>query len=150
MNLITVERIKYTDKATYGNLYFNSKKIGVTVEQPWNNNSKGSSCIPKGKYQLQPWNSNKYGNVVVFVNPLLNVYREEKDIPNGSVGRAYCLIHSANYAHELKGCVAVGKKFMVDAHGEQIGISDSRATLSDLRLLWGDRSGLFCEIKDVQ
>lgn len=148
--IIKIERIKYTSKGTYGVIYFNDKKIGVTVEQPWNNNAKGSSCIPKGKYQLQPWDSAKYGKVVVFVNPLLNVFREEKDIPKGTTGRSYCLIHNANYPHELRGCVAVGDKFMTDSSGEPIGVSNSKATLANLRLLWGDRTDLFCEIKDAQ
>jgi hypothetical protein len=65
-----------------------------TLELAWRNNQKQVSCIPPGKYKARRRTSTKYGDHLHILN-----------VP----GRELILIHQANYAHQLLGCIAVGK-----------------------------------------
>lgn len=76
-----------------------------TVEQPWNDNNEDKSCVPAGTYQLIPYLSPKHGSTWCLHNPGLNIYGMG-DIPLG--GRSYVEIHSANWAEQLEGCIALG------------------------------------------
>jgi Family of unknown function (DUF5675) len=77
-----------------------------SIELPWRNNDKGASCVPAGTYDLIPYNSPKHGPTWCLHNPLLNVYGTEP-VPAG--GRDHCEIHSANFARQLLGCIALGE-----------------------------------------
>lgn len=78
-----------------------------TIEQPWKENLKGHSCVPTGTYELHPHNSPKHPHVWALHNPELNVYAEPgPDVPE--TGRTDCLIHPANWAWQLEGCIAPG------------------------------------------
>lgn len=152
-NLIKIVRDKsqpIRESGLFGKIYFNGKLLGVTCEQPWNNNKKRVSCIPEGKYKLVTHNSAKYGQVVAFVNPELHVFHNEYDMPqemrDNEGGRSVCLIHAANWPRELQGCVAVGEKVLNYGLPNGWGITNSRATLKKLRDLWGDRTDLLAEI----
>ena len=153
MNTLRVERFaadRTSDTGVFGRLYLNGRDFGVTVEQPWRDNAKGRSCIPEGDYALRPWDSDKYGSVVVIVNPALNVYATEAEIPREQRGiaRSACLIHAANWPHQLQGCIAIGQRLAhMPPHGA--GITDSRETLAKLRSLWGDRKGLQLSVRWV-
>lgn len=153
MITLRVERFaadKLSDVGVFGRLYLNGRDFGVTCEQPWRDNAKGRSCVPEGDYELRPWDSDKYGSVVVLVNPALSVYATEADVPKAERGiaRSACLIHAANWPHQLQGCVAIGKRLAnMPPHGP--GITDSRETLAKLRSLWGDRRGMQLAIRWV-
>lgn len=150
---LRVERFaadRASDTGVFGRLYVNGRDFGVTVEQPWRDNAKGRSCVPEGDYELRPWDSDRYGRVVVLVNPALQVYAIEAAIPREQRGiaRSACLIHAANWPHQLQGCIAVGRRLAhLPPHGP--GISDSRETLQRLRSLWGDRRGMTLSIRWV-
>ena len=67
-----------------------------TIEKPWLFNEKNISCIPPGSYICKPHHSEKFTH-----NP--DIW-EITDVP----GRTAVLIHVANRAEQLKGCIALG------------------------------------------
>lgn len=78
-----------------------------TIEQPWRNNQQGHSCVPAGVYELVGYTSPKHGDTWQLHNPALNIYGRGP-VPPG--GRSFCEIHSANWAEQLEGCIALGKE----------------------------------------
>jgi len=109
----------YLDNCCIGKLYHDGSLIGYTVEKPWRNNEPNVSCIPPGVYTLKRYNSNKYKNVLSLENPALGVTVDEPS------QRTKCLIHAANFPHELKGCIGPGLRL----HPEVWGVADSRKAL---------------------
>ena len=85
-----------------------------TLELPYKDNEKNISCIPAGKYPIKHRESKKYGKH-------LHIQKV--------TGRTYILMHSANFFHQLEGCIAVGKEFMHIDDDQQIDINASRLTL---------------------
>ena len=75
-----------------------------TVEQPWRQNLARASCVPVGEYDLVQHESARYGNVWALVNRHLGV----SHFPEAGVPRSAILIHPANRASELMGCIAPG------------------------------------------
>lgn len=152
---ITVVRSRaVVNDGHFGKMYFTNSKgetllVGVSMEPKWDGNKKGASCIPVGNYKLVPHNSSKYGSVVAFVNPDLQVYHWEEDIPAElkGIARSVCLIHAANWPQELRGCVAVGKAVNDFGKPKGVGINSSRPTLNTLRQLWGNREDLTAKIR---
>lgn len=80
---------------TFGELTLPDGWKCFTVEKPWANNERGKSCIPAGTYALKTDRYHKGG---------YDVY-ELQNVP----GRSQILIHRANRAAELEGCIAPGK-----------------------------------------
>lgn len=93
-----------TDVATTGLLRVGQRRF-FTIEQPWRNNEIGVSCVPMGTYKLVPYNSPTHGQTFCLHNPSLNIYGPGP-FPVG--GRSYCELHSANWARQLEGCIALG------------------------------------------
>lgn len=143
--ILTLTRRAQDSASTYGvfgSLDIDGEPFCVTTEQPWRDNAKGKSCVPAGEYELRPWDSQTFGSVVVLVSPTLMVYPREVDVPDGQrgIGRTSCLIHAANWPHQLQGCIAVGEQIRsVAPHG--MAVTRSNPTLDRLRALWGDRKG---------
>lgn len=99
MNTLSIYRDKYSDTQTEGLLLVldnNGQKLFAcfTIELPWKNNQRRISCIPPGRYQVVHRRSPKYGDHFHILN-----------VP----GRDLILIHQANYARELQGCISVGE-----------------------------------------
>lgn len=69
------------------------------------------SCVSDGTYRLLPHRSEKYPQAWALVNPELDVYHFPWDVPHARDGlaRSTILIHPANFAHELLGCIAPGR-----------------------------------------
>lgn len=120
-----IELIRYgsTPQGTFGELYVDDEFFAYTVEQPWNNNEPFASCIPAGMYELVPHNSSKYGHTLVFVNHSLGVYHWE----GPGVKRFACLIHTANYATDVQGCVGLGES--LSGHGGKWMVTNSAVTV---------------------
>lgn len=76
-----------------------------TIEQPWRDNKIGESCVPAGTYRLIPYSSPTHGATYCLSNSELNIYGPGP-FPVG--GRSYCELHSANWARQLEGCIALG------------------------------------------
>ena len=88
------------------------------LELPWLNNAPQVSCIPAGDYEA-----------VLDYSPAFkyNLF-ELKGVPN----RAEVKIHIANFARELRGCLAPGRGFAhVDKDGN-LDVTSSGDTLREL------------------
>jgi hypothetical protein len=116
MNL-TLTRDLRDSSCVLGILEVNGHKLN-TIERPWVPNPDGGrsgkrfeSCVSAGSYRLETHRSEKFGNVWALVNPLLDVYHWPDDVPRGreSQARVAILIHAANWAHEVLGCIAPGR-----------------------------------------
>jgi hypothetical protein len=92
------------DNCTTGILTVNGHSF-YTIEQPWHDNKIGESCVPAGVYRLIPYSSPTHGATYCLENSELNIYGPGP-FPVG--GRSYCEIHSANWARQLEGCIALG------------------------------------------
>ena len=94
--------MEYEEKQTLGQCAItdNGKDIllAKSLERADNNNQINISCIPQGEYLCVLEYSNKFD---------CDLW-EIKGVPN----RSECKFHSANYWHDLNGCVALGDKFM--------------------------------------
>lgn len=98
----------------------------VTIEREWQNNAPFFSCIPSGQYTLEKHTSAKYGRTWALVNEAIGVYHYKQ--PESK--RFACLLHSANYGHQLQGCIAPGESF--GGHNGHFMVTNSRKTLEKL------------------
>lgn len=91
----------------------------MTLELAWNNNAKQISCIPYGEYSCEkkePTAAIPYQHVTV-----LNV-RDRSGIA----------IHKANYASQLRGCIAVGDKHVDMNKDGNLDVTNSSNTFKKL------------------
>ncbi len=95
-----------------------------TIEQPWRDNAVGASCVPSGVYQLRPDNSVKFGRCYA----LINLMNDLSQWPMSGVKRSRILIHPANVASQLQGCIAPGlRRGKMSYHGQvEQAVFDSR------------------------
>ena len=113
-----------TPEFTLGRFSIDDQMFYWTVERPWKDNTPKISCIPEGKYQIKLQPSPHFGRDM----PTL------QDVP----GRSHILIHPANLASELEGCIAIGLARTKNGVGaSQVAFSDFMKRLETL-LLKGD------------
>lgn len=96
VNLLII-RDTFTEKSTIGRLFINGESFCDTLENPWIENQRSISCIPKGNYKVR-----------------LRLARESatrdylhllvQDVPN----RDWILFHRGNTAKDTSGCILVG------------------------------------------
>lgn len=100
MNL-TLTRTQLNANCTLGQIELEDGTILYSLECPWKDNQKNISCVPPGVYKLIPYTSPKHDSTW---------YLENDDLGVGGVGaeRSFCEIHSANWASQLEGCIALG------------------------------------------
>lgn len=113
-----------------------------TIERPWIGGALGGvpgrSCVPAGTYSLEKHNSEAHAFTWALVNESLGV----SHYPVAGIPRAACLIHPANFAYELRGCIAPGLTRFRNATGWQVVSSRSAfGQLKDL-LPWEDGHSL--------
>lgn len=114
---IKLERYSYSATETEGELLM---RIGgqvlsyATIERPWIPNPNGAkggtpmvSCVPDGAYVLSPWTRPNGDKVYILYSPELGVYRTPDEHEPGR-GRNLILIHKANWADQVNGCIAPG------------------------------------------
>lgn len=126
MQKIKLMRYGSTPKGTFGELEAAGVKF-ATVERPWLDNEPFVSCVPVGSYTLEEHSSSSHPDVWALVNHSLGVYHF--DHPDAI--RTAILIHVANVARELAGCIAPGTAFGVP-YGEW-GVVNSRYAVDQLR-----------------
>lgn len=140
--IITVSRDVWTDVETAGWIVAGSRKW-ASIEKPWvpspltPGGAKGGSCVPLGEYRLEPHNSEAWPHVWALVNHALDVYHWPWEVPQAKrvFARTVCLIHPANWAHELRGCIGPGKKRGVE--NGRWRTYDSRSALNEIRSILG-------------
>jgi hypothetical protein len=99
MDLVLLRQPSGPD-GTPGTIWVRDAQL-YSIEQPWNDNAEGHSCVPVGTYQLVPYVSPKHGPTWYLLNHELGVGAADET-------RSYCELHSANWARQLEGCIALG------------------------------------------
>lgn len=84
-----------------------------TVERPWADNKPNISCIPDGNYKLKRVDSPKFGAD----------FWEIADVPN----RTHILIHVANTANNVQGCIGLG----TTVYNDLGGVGSSRVAIGE-------------------
>lgn len=112
--MIELKRVSLSNKGTFGVLLSNGIPLCVTLEDPWNDNKIGESCIPAGVYQCRKHFGEKYKNVWILEN-----------VP----GRSAILIHAGNTIDDTRGCILVGSGF------SGASVINSKSALDKLRTL---------------
>jgi hypothetical protein len=118
--MIVLSRFKSTSDGTFGKLTVDGK-VFYSVERPWLNNKPEISCVPSGQYLLVPHSSRKYGQVLALVNEEIGVTHFQESYSK----RFACLIHVANYARDVIGCIGLGER-----HIENM-VTSSRKAIAD-------------------
>ena len=114
------ERILDTGKATLSKFYLmNAKGKNVLegfygVEQEWNNNVLGNSCIPLGTYPLFKRKSGKYYSSYNkrWNHPFVYQIEDEAVAPRSAI-----LIHGVGNSEQLRGCIAPTRQVKIDSKG---------------------------------
>lgn len=123
MNLLLLR--EYTPSATFGRLYLSKDNLDKpfchSVERAWKDNLPNISCIPEGTYRIRLHDSPKFGRCYYLENTKLEVSL------NGNTKRTHILIHAANWAHQLQGCIALGRDIAEFPQGR--GVTASKATM---------------------
>lgn len=117
-----------------GELYKDGVFYCYTIEQPYRDNRPFVSSVPVGEYDLKSFDSNKYGRVVALVNHDLNVYANKSEATEDG-DRYACLVHAANWSHQLQGCIAPGKNIAWGKHKNfkpNIMVTNSKNTLASV------------------
>lgn len=120
----------YLETCTMGKLHIDGT-VFATMERA---RSGDHPCIPEDTYTLIPHESPKFGNVYAFVGGVCY----ENEVPAGRDGRCMILLHPANTAHELLGCVAPG--FSPGYVGQERAVLNSRAAMAAIREILGKDS----------
>ena len=95
-----------------------------TIEKPWKDNTPSESCIPAGTYKCV-WHSSPSKGMCYLITK----------VPN----RSQILIHSANYASELLGCIALGMTLTTMKRGGGKGVLQSRKAMDTFHQLTGGK-----------
>tara|TARA_R110002126_G_scaffold175723_3_gene324352 strand:- start:737 stop:1165 length:429 start_codon:yes stop_codon:yes gene_type:complete len=115
---------EYTPSATFGELYLDAENLDepycFSVERPWLDNKPMVSCVPEGTYTIVLHTSPKFGKVYYLENHKLGVSLHD------ATKRTHILIHPANWASQLLGCIALGKSIIEFPQGR--GVTSSKAT----------------------
>jgi len=86
-------RDTFSDDGVFGTLETDTRSYD-TVERPWLDNQPNISCIPGGLYRVEWTLSPKYKRMMYLIL--------------GDHKREGIRIHSANWAFQLQGCIALG------------------------------------------
>lgn len=98
MTTIKLTRFDYSRSATLGRLEYLDGWC-YTLEDPWNDNRVGVSCIPEGWYLIRRDTfRGQYPNFRV----------------DGVVGRTAIEMHAGNTAKDTKGCILLGSQVVMD------------------------------------
>lgn len=123
MILVFVIRKELSQSQTIGALQVMNNDVELfscmTLELAWNNNVRQISCIPYGEYNCEKKEATAaipYQHVTV-----LNV-RDRSGIA----------IHKANYASQLRGCIAVGDKHVDMNKDGNLDVTNSSNTFKKL------------------
>ena len=135
---ILITRLEETDKETLGLLqvFDGLKKLFEckTLELPYKNNRTSISCIPIGRYVVSKRWSSAHGDHYILL---------------GVDGRSYILIHSGNFFFDTEGCILVGKEYADINSDDELDVSSSRQTVSNLNAVLGKANNIEAHIINV-
>lgn len=117
--VVTITRTKSNSKQVTGHLVATNGGAVYTcktLELPWKDNAKNISCIPTGTYKVN----------YTFSPKFLKYTYEIKNVPNRSGIR----IHSANYASQLNGCIALGTQLTDINKDGELDTTNSKIAIS--------------------
>lgn len=121
MRRAILARLSQDEKETLGIMFLFSglAVIGkfATLEPPWKNNEKKTSCIPAGGYLCTPRTSPKFGDHFIL---------------HGVDGRDFILIHKGNYSTDTEGCILLGYEHADINRDGVIDVTRSGAALAFL------------------
>ena len=127
MKTLHLVREPSTEHETMGRLFAGKAGRAIrewwTIELPWKANAPNISCIPAGAYALVPIDGKSirlFGGTVADREEHLTAF----------VTRFGVLIHPANCAHELKGCIAPG--LSRGSIGGHRAVEQSRAAMEEI------------------
>lgn len=144
MILVTIQRDIRTSHETCGWLHIGAKKW-PTIEPAWVPSSltpaglKGNSCVPPGEYKLEAHSTDSHQKVWALVNQSLDIYHWPWEVPKykKEYARDVCLVHAANWASELEGCIAPGLKRLYDQATGRWMVRNSRDAINEIRSTLG-------------
>lgn len=123
IDMIRLDRMGSTPWGTFGTLRLVDGTAFPTVERGWEYNARGKSCIPAGVYTLNMRSSG------IVSRTSGGEFKRGWEV-TGVRDRSLIMIHPANWADELEGCIAPGRAHTV-INGKP-GVSASRAAFKDL------------------
>lgn len=133
MRTVTVIRLLSSETQTLGILhttYNDQLFVAKTMELPDKGNKQKVSCFPKGTYTCKYTYSNHFKK---FTYEVLNV-----------PGRAGIRIHSANYASQLLGCIALGSALKdINNDGKQ-DVVHSGVTMDEFEKIMDGKDFVLC------
>jgi hypothetical protein len=136
-------------ECTLGLLFLGDLSL-VSIERPWiasatsKGGSKGISCVPVGTYKLVRHNSDAHPMTWALVNEELDVVHYPRaGLASGT--RTAVLIHPANWAAELRGCIAPGTRAGLGERGYQVYDSRKAMKMIQDRMPWTDENTLTIE-----
>lgn len=92
---LTLRRFFYGPACTLGFIELADRLI-YTLEDAWDGNRVGKSCIPDGTFRCRPRHFNGGGYPAIEIT----------DVP----GRTTILFHRGNTAEDVRGCIVVGSQ----------------------------------------
>lgn len=140
-------------KCTLGLLFLGDTTL-CTIERPWiqaidpernRGGLKNLSCVPPGLYTLERHNTETHPMTYALVNHELDVVHYEGDDHDPDEDRATCLIHVANYVHNVIGCIGPGTRAELDPKFGYC-VRESRKAMEILRQILGFADGHLLEI----
>lgn len=116
---IEIFRYEFETSQTLGECFITNEGVDLfkakSLERADDNNKRNVSCIPSGVYRVVLEYSNKFKRDLWEIKGVLN--------------RSECKFHSANYWHQLNGCIALGEK-LTDINGDGFrDITSSKKTM---------------------
>lgn len=129
MKIIKIKRIWGNEKQSLGTLVVlneNQQPIfaALSLERGWLNNQPNISCIPVGSYP-----------VVLEYSPAFGMdLWEIKEVPN----RTETKFHTANYWHQLEGCIALGLKATDIDNDGYLDVTNSGNTMENFHEVMGN------------
>ncbi len=136
--ILHLQRTRSTENGTFGALYIEGLPMLYTVERPWLNNEPDVSCIPAGEYRLKLRNS-------PLITRITKGERSQGYEVTGVPGRSFVMIHPANLANELNGCIAPGMRL-----GEIDGVPAVLHSRQAFELIMNRLEGIECPILEVR
>lgn len=156
---IYLDRFAYNPWGCFGDMTVGGFKFAA-VMPPWVANASfpagvsGKSTIADGDFSLKKHTSPSHPDCYVMVNPSLGVYHYDADVPPSQKAwaRTVCLIHNANFARQLEGCIALGMSFGViqDLAGDKAyhdAVVNSEAALTKFMSLLEGQTNISLHIR---